>query len=252
MMWGKLIGAVAGFALGRGLLGALVGLLIGHWVDQKIARGLARSGRKPSPGQRETGNTASSLHRQQVFTSAVVNLAAKLAKIDGQVTREEIDVFKAAFVIHPSQSAAIGAMYDLAKRDPSDYEHHARQLAEAFADMPQVLVEVLEALHRIALADGVLHPAEDEFLRRVAAIFGFIDRRFAQTTGDADPYAVLGVPRNASLTDIKAAWRKLTREHHPDTLMAKGMPKEYIDLATHKMAEINAAHDRILRERGEA
>ena len=65
-------------------------------------------------------------------------------------------------------------------------------------------------------------------------------RSDAQEAAHPDDYAVLGVSPSAPMSDVKAAWRKLSREHHPDTLIAKGMPQEYIDLATKKMAEINA------------
>ena len=109
---------------------------------------------------------------------------------------------------------------------------------------------------RIALVDGRLTPPERQFLERVATIFGLVGRVFSEQAGQPaaapDAYAVLGVARNAATADIKAAWRRLTREHHPDTLMAKGVPPEYVDMATKKMASINAAWDRICRERGES
>lgn len=245
MIAGKIVGALVGFKLG-GPLGALLGVLIGHWIDRKL--------RKPRrPDARAQAAAQRSAERQRVFTASVVNLAAKLAKIDGPVVREEVDAFKASFNILPGQSTAIGALYDEAKRDAADYERHARRLAEAFGDRPQLLADVLEALHRIALADGRLHPAERAFLERVGAIFGCEARPFAEQAADmadGDPYIALGVARAAPMSEIKAAWRRLTREHHPDTLMAQGMPQEYIDLATKKMAAINAAYDRIRAERG--
>ncbi len=247
MIWGKIIGAMLGFVLGHGLLGAIVGLIVGHWFDTHV---LGRGNKRPAAN---LGNR--NAERQRVFSSAVVNLAAKLSKIDGVVTREEVDAFKAQFSIPPAQMAAIAAMYDDAKRDPAGYEIHAHRLAEEFVGETILLAEVLEALHHIALADGPMHPAERRFLETVASIFGIIGRHFAEQATelpDRDPYAVLGVARAAPMTEIKATWRRLTREHHPDTLMAKGMPPEYIELATKKMAAINAAYDSIRAERGEA
>ena len=239
--WGKLIGAVLGFVLLHGPLGALVGLIVGHWLDMRFTP--------------KTKASRLAAERQQIFTTSVVALAAKLAKADGAVVREEVDAFKASFAIPQAQMSAIADLWDQSKLDPAGYEPYARRLAGAFADTPQLLLEVLWALNRIALADGLLHPAERAFLAHVGAIFGLGERQFAsqasEMAGD-DPYAVLAVPRSASPAEIKAAWRKLTREHHPDTLMAKGMPQEYIDLATRKMAEINAAYDRIRTERGDA
>jgi DnaJ like chaperone protein len=245
MYWGKIIGAVVGFGLGHGFLGAAAGVAVGHWVDVRLAAA------KPVDG----GVLSIQQERQRVFSTAVVSLAAKLAKIDGAVNREEVDAFKAEFIIPSSQRSGIAALFDEAKRYAGDYELHAERLARAFAGETEILSEVLDALHRIALADGPLTAAESGFLSRVATLFGFPARTFAQryeTFSDADPYQVLGVSPDAPMTDIKAAWRRLTREHHPDTLMAKGIPADHIDFATRKMASINAAYDRIRAQRGEA
>ncbi|MDR3435779.1 TerB family tellurite resistance protein [Telmatospirillum sp.] len=245
MYWGKIIGAVAGFGLGHGLLGAVAGVAVGHWVDLRLGR-----------GKRRDGNILSTqAERQRIFSTAVVNLSAKLAKIDGVVSREEVNAFKSEFIIPHSQRAGIAAIFDEAKRNALDYEVHAKRLAQAFAGQPAVLSDVLDSLHHIALVDGPLNPAEMDFLRRVSDLFGFPDRTFATRYGElteADPYAVLGVAHGAPMSEVKAAWRRLTREHHPDTLMAKGMPADHIDFATRKMATINAAYDRIRGERSDA
>ncbi len=249
MYWGKIIGAMLGFALGHGLLGAVLGLVVGHWVDVRLlSKGRRRKG---GPLSKKAG----AAERQRVFSTSVVNLAAKLAKVDGVVLREEVDAFKAEFTIPPAQRAGIAALYDVAKRDARGYEIHAQRLAETFDNEPSVLAGILESLHRIALADGPLKPEEQIFLHRVATLFGFAERPFASRYVDmaeADPYTVLGVARGAPLSEVKAAWRRLTREHHPDTLMAKGETGDHIAFATRKMADINAAYDRIRSERGDA
>jgi DnaJ like chaperone protein len=101
-----------------------------------------------------------------------------------------------------------------------------------------------------------MHPAEFDFLANVARIFGFDETRFERIAAshmgaaEADPYEVLGSARDAANEDIKAAYRKLVREHHPDRLMAQGMPQEFIDVANEKLAAINDAYGRIRRERG--
>lgn len=248
MYWGKIIGALAGFALGHGLLGAVLGVVAGHWVDVRLFG--KRRGRKRPP----MSARARTAERQRVFSTCVVSLAAKLAKVDGVVLREEVDAFKAEFIIPPAQRAGIAALYDDAKRDTRGYEIYAQRLAQTFFDEPSVLKDILNSLHRIALVDGPLKPEERTFLDKVAGIFGFSDRPFAERyaeLSESDPYSVLGVARGAPASEIKAAWRRLTREHHPDTLMAKGMPADHIEFATRKMADINAAYDRIRNERGE-
>jgi len=66
----------------------------------------------------------------------------------------------------------------------------------------------------------------------------------------ADPYTVLGLSRTATLEATKARYRKLLQENHPDKAIARGMPTEFIKIATDKAAAINAAYEQILQERG--
>jgi len=116
--------------------------------------------------------------------------------------------------------------------------------------------ELLDALFHIAKADRVMHPQEEQFLREVADIFGFDDAKFARIRAGhlgadaADPYAILGVPHTASDEEVRSAWRTLVRENHPDKLTAEGMPQDFIDVATAKMATINAAWGQIRKQRG--
>ena len=240
-IWGKIIGGVAGFALG-GPLGALIGAVAGHAVD-KIRAEL------PEGDVRTTA-------KQMAFTVAVIALAAKMAKADGTVSRAEINAFKEVFHVPPEEVGNVARIFDAAKRDAQGFEPYARQIAEMFRHDPQVLEELLGGLFHIAKADGAVHPQELAFLRRVAQIFGFGDRVFERVRavhvgeGRADPYEVLGIGRHASDDEVKRRYRTLVRENHPDALMAKGMPKEFVDVATQKVAAINDAYDQVEKERG--
>jgi len=242
MFLGKIIGAIIGFRFGL-IPGAVIGLLVGHMVDRWLAK----------TGWRGIAGWAPWARRQQLFTECVIVLSAKLAKADGPVSRAEVDAFKTEFKIQPAQMRAVGQMFDSAKKTADGYEAYARRLGSAFSDAPVLLAGVLDALRRIALADGPMQPAETAFLSAVASLFRLTAGRAGASAGNGedDPYTVLGVAPNASMEDIKAAWRELVRQHHPDALMAKGLPKDYVDLATRKMAAINAAYDRIRAERGE-
>ncbi len=242
MFLGKIIGALVGFRFGL-LPGAVIGLLLGHMVDRWLVRG----------GLRALSGWAPWARRQQVFTECAIVLSAKLAKVDGPVTRAEVDAFKTEFKIRPEQMRAVGRLFDHAKKTADGYESYARRLGEAFSDAPVLLSGVFDALRRIALADGPIQPAETAFLSSVAAAFHLAGAAASATAGNGedDPYAVLGVSPSAATEDIKLAWRELVRQHHPNSLMAKGLPKDYVDLATRKMAAINAAWDRIRSERGE-
>ena len=238
-IWGKIFGGAAGFALG-GPLGAVLGALAGHAVD--------RISSAEAPRDTEV--------RQAAFTMAVIVLSAKMAKADGVVTRDEIDAFKSMLGVSDEDMTEIGAIFDQARRTAGGFEPYARQVAEIFGDNPAVLEELLEALFHIARADGTYHPKEKKYLQRVAAIFGFDETDFARIEAEqigpdeGDPYLILGVGRAASDDEIKGAYRKLIRENHPDGLVAQGLPQEFIDLANEKMATINAAYDRIEKERG--
>jgi len=113
---------------------------------------------------------------------------------------------------------------------------------------------VLEALFHIAAADGIFHGAEDLYLADVARRFGFSDAEYrairALFVRDADdPYSILGVSPDISDEELKAHYRRLVREHHPDTLIARGVPEEFVDIANRKLAALNAAYDQIVKER---
>lgn len=252
-IWGKVIGGVAGMAMG-GPLGALMGATAGHAVDRMRAE--AASSRIGRGGFGSTAfGTAAEHARGVAFTVAVVALSAKMAKADGAVRREEIDAFKTLFRIPPEEMAGIGRLFDQARVSSDGFEDYASEIADLFADSPEVLEELLDALFFIALSDGELNESERLFLSSVAAIFGLSDRDFnrvhaSHDTRESDSYTVLGVTRASSNDEIKAAYRRLIRENHPDTLIAKGMPQEFIEVATRKMAAINAAYDHVASERG--
>jgi DnaJ like chaperone protein len=257
--WGKLIGGAAGFAFG-GPFGAMIGAALGHAADTGGVSGF-RLPFDPANTLFNPARVAAMLGgREQLFAVGVVVLSAKLAKVDGPVKREEIEAFKTAFRIPPGAMRDIGRLFDQARDSAEGFETYADQLGESFADNRGMLEEVLAALFGIARADGPLNRTEQVFLARVARGFGLDetawDRSRTGTTprppspGEADPYAVLGVPPTASDEEIRAAWKKLMRENHPDTLAARGVPDDFIARANDKVARINAAWDRIKRGRG--
>jgi len=250
-IWGKGLGGVAGFAMG-GPLGALLGAVAGHAVD-KIRGGAV--GVEYGGGEHHAHVRAE--ERQVAFTLAVIALGAKMAKADGQVTRDEVKAFKQLFRIPPEEVANVAKIFDRAKTSTAGYELYAQQVANLFPHEPQVLEELLGGLFLIAKADGVVHPAEMDYLWRVAQIFGFDRHTFERliathgaAPGGSSPYDILGVARDATDGEIKSAYRKLIHENHPDKLMAQGLPQEFIDLANEKMTSINAAYDAVKKERG--
>jgi len=235
-IWGKLGGAAAGFLLGGGPLGAIAGAFAGHMLFDRDAAG---DGDEPGI----------------IFTIAVIALSAKMAKADGTVTTHEVEAFDRIFRVPPSEEANVRRIFNLARQDTAGYEIYAAQIARQLRGNPGLMEDVLDGLFEIAKADGVLHPAELTFLERVADIFGFSPDEFRRIRAShvepdrADPYAVLGVAYGASEEEIKRTYRLLVRENHPDRLIARGVPEEFVRLANDKLAAINAAYARITRER---
>jgi DnaJ like chaperone protein len=236
---GKIIGGAAGFAVG-GPLGALLGAVAGHAVDRL----------------QSNDENVSDASRQTAFTIAVIALSAKIAKSDGKVTQDEIDAFRQILDVPEEELKNVGRVFDVARKDARGFEPYARQVARMFVDRPAVLEELLDALFHIAKADRIMHPQEEDFLRQVAEIFGFDDAKFARIRAAhlgadaADPYAILGVPHDASDDAVRTAWRELIKETHPDKLVAEGMPQDFIDVANAKMATINGAYEEIRKQRG--
>ncbi len=193
--------------------------------------------------------------RSVAFAIAVIGLGAKMAKADGQVTRDEVTAFREVFTIRPEDEANAAKVFNLARQDIAGFEDYAARIAAMFADDTAPLCDVMEGLFHIAIADGSYHPAEDAFLNRVAAIFGFDDKRFgrirAQFVADAerDPYDVLGVDQDTDPDMIRAAWRKAVRDSHPDQLIARGLPKEAIKLAEKRLVAVNRAWEQINAQR---
>jgi len=147
-------------------------------------------------------------------------------------------------------------LFDLAKTSIGGFDHYARQIAALYQDRPEMLEDVLDGLFSIATADGWVHEHELSYLERVGEIFGLDERRFARLkarhvrAGGPDPYAVLGLERGSSDLAVKQRHRGLALENHPDRLLSRGLPPEYMKLANDRLAAINAAYDEIARERG--
>ncbi len=185
------------------------------------------------------------------FAIAVIALGAKMAKADGLVTKDEVVAFREVFLIPPEEEANAARVFNLARQDIAGYDTYARRIKAMYGDDDRPLCDLLEGLFHIAMADGVYHPKEDDFLQEVAEIFGFDERRFrgirGQFVSDAerDPYDVLGVDPAAPMEEVRAAWRKLVRETHPDQMLARGVPEEAVKLAERRMVAINRAWEEI-------
>lgn len=230
-VWGKVSGAAAGLFVG-GPIGALVGAVAGHFFLD----------RDSDPGV--------------TFTIAIIALAGKMAKADGIASEQEFEIFRRVFAMRPEEEKNVRRIFDLARQDMAGFEYYAGQIARIFRGNPAVLEDVLDGLFEIAKADGVLHPCEARFLEKVAEIFGFAPNEYRRIRAShfapelTDPYVILGLSYVADEEEIRQTYRRLVRENHPDSLIARGVPAEFIKLATDKLAAINTAYEKIRAERG--
>jgi DnaJ like chaperone protein len=190
-----------------------------------------------------------------VFTIAVLALGAKMAKADGTVTRDEVTAFRRIFTFPEGEEEHAAHVFNLARQDVAGFDAYARKIARLFnpegrsicADDHHVLVDILEALFQIAIADGSYHPGEDAFLAHVAREFGLDEACFRIVRSrlvdgaPRDPYDVLGLPQGATKAEARRAWKQLVRDTHPDVMTARGVPPEALKLAERRMQLINEA-----------
>jgi len=186
------------------------------------------------------------------FTIAVIALGAKMAKADGLVTRDEVTAFRQVFHIPASETQNAARVFDLARKDVAGFDLYAARIRDMFGAGHQALVDLLEGLFYIAVADGRYHPNENVFLEEVARIFGVQSRDFVNMRArfvpdeNPDPYCVLGVDPTADAETVRQAWRVLVREYHPDRMIARGVPEEAMKLAEKRLIQANWAYEEIL------
>ena len=233
-IWGSLIGGMIGFSLG-GPFGMLLGSLIGG----KVSRARARGGfNAQAQGQR-------------IFALSLIVLSAKLSKADGQVSREELIAVKDKLKIPEHEIKQVGKIFNQAKEESAGYEPYAKQIAQFYKGNINVLEEVINILFYIAEADGNVSESELNMIQHIAQIFGLNQSQFnsikesRKSSDKLNPYIVLESKPEDELQDIRKKYLKLSKEHHPDLLLSKGVPQEVIDESKKKMRAINSAWDQI-------
>jgi len=190
------------------------------------------------------------------FTAAVVGLGAKMAAADGVVTDDEVMVFARVFQAAPEDADAVRRVFNLARQTVRGYQGYARRIGKKYRNRPCLLEGVLDGLFQIAGADGVVTEDEMIYLETVSEAFGFLPSTFARIKAShlgpdpEDPYLILGVPHNAEFSSIKAAYRRLMADNHPDQVVASGASEEFEALAHEKAAMITSAYAKIRAERG--
>ena len=233
-IWGSLIGGMVGFSLGGPF-----GLLLGSLIGGKISR--ARS--------RESFGTFA--QPQQIFALSLIVLSAKLSKAAGNVSREELVAVKDKLKIPENEIDQVGKIFNKAKEESQGYEPYAQQIAQIYRGNLNVLEEVINILFYIAEADGNVSTSELEMIENISRIFGLSQAQFKsikesrKSSDKLNPYIVLESNPDDDIQKIRKKYIKLSKDHHPDLLISKGVPKEVIDESKRKMRAINSAWDQV-------
>ncbi len=233
-IWGSLLGGVIGFSFG-GPFGALLGSFLGG----KISR---LSSAKTIGKQQNS---------QEIFALSLIVLSAKLSKADGQVSKEELIAVKDKLQIPDSEIDQVAKIFNKAKDESTGYEPYAEQIGEIFQGNINVLEEVINILFYIAEADGHVSNEEEAMIANIAYIFGLTQKQYEsvkesrKSSDKLNPYIVLESQPTDDLQTIRKKYIKLSKEHHPDLLISKGVPIEVINESKNKMRAINAAWDQI-------
>lgn len=254
-IWGKVFGFAIGFMFGR-IFGAILGLWLGHLYDKKRAE--------------LSGIIGKGSNRQTLFFNTTFAVMGHVAKASGHVTETDIRIASALMdQLQLSGQARRDAQSAFNQGKASDFDLNAclksfRLLSMGRKDLVQMFLEIQI---QTALSDGELDAKEhailllvakelgysrlqlDELLKRWQAEFNFHRSGGQQQTSIADAYSVLGLTEADSDQQVKRAYRKLMNEHHPDKLVAKGLPPEMMELAKKKAQDIQAAYDRVKQDR---
>ena len=233
-IWGSLIGGAIGFSFGGPL-----GMLLGSFIGGRISK--AGSTLRQSSFQQP----------QQIFAISLIVLSAKLSKADGQVSKEEIAAIKDKLKIPKSEMAQVGKIFNKAKEESTGYEPYAQQIAQIYKGNSSVLEEVINILFYIAEADGNVSKSELNMMQHIAQIFGLNQVQFnaikesRKSSDKLNPYIVLESKPEENLQTIRKKYLQLSKEHHPDLLISKGVPQEVIAESKKKMRAINSAWDQV-------
>lgn len=245
---GKIIGAGIGAFLG-GPIGALIGGMIGHYFKD-----LPEEAREKISYTKRVYNQAG--YGEFIFVSNLVALLTAMAKADGQISREEVSIIRCFFQDNLGyQGEDLLVIKNLIKESLNtqlDIEQICYQFRVSSNYQSRMLL--LEFLYQVAYADQVIHPGEKALIDRIAALLGILgidQKRIAaqyQVQDEERYYQILGVDKNVGVEDIKKAYRKLVREHHPDKVNHLG--EEYVKIAHQQLTKINEAYEYVRRQKG--
>ena len=256
--WGKVVGGTFGFMMG-GPLGALLGAAVGNCCDKGLAG--VQSGARP--GLDETERV------QSVFFTATFSLMGYVTKADDRVSRDEIDMAEQVIrqmQLNPQQRTVAINLFNAGKVEGFPLQEVLAQFKHECVRRTHLAQMLLEIIVATALADGKLDARESRLLERIAGELGYSPGRFQELlqrmSGAADfagnlstpqkltaAYELLGVSAQVTDDELKTAYRRQMNQHHPDKLVAKGLPEEMMEIAKRKTQDIKTAYELIKADR---
>ena len=247
MGWfGKLTLGSLGFILTGGPLGAIAGAALGHVLFDKedsIAS-------KALPFRHAE-------QAQAAYFISLFSILGKLAKADGVISREEVNIvnqFLSTLRLPEQQKQFAKNIFNEAKNSPYSIDDFAAQLYQVNQAQPTILLSFMDLLFKLAAADGKLHEAEQAALLRIKSIFRISESHFEDLKSiyfkkDDRYYRTLNCTLKSTNDEIKSSYKKLVKEYHPDMIISKGLPEEFVDVATKKFQEIQEAYTKVRQER---
>jgi DnaJ like chaperone protein len=259
--FGKIIGGLIGF-FSAGIFGAIIGIFAGHFFDRGIGRAMGFD------------YGADRARLQRLFFETSFTIMGHLAKADGRVSEQEIshaEILMERLGLTAEHRREAIVLFKQGSQKEFQLEPVISRFVSEGGRQQNLPVLLLEFLFSMALADGELHPAEQQILSRTAEYLGINHRQFEQlmamlmaqqnfhggqhsqaaSSNEVDnAYKSLGVSSSDSDKDIKRAYRKLMSQHHPDKLIAQGVPEDMVKMATEKTQKIQSAYDLIKSVRG--
>ena len=252
MSWfGKLTFGTMGLLFG-GPLGAIACAALGHMlVDNKTGFAGQATRSIPGPGIGQTEQA------QAAYFVSLFSILGKMSKIDGVVTDDEIVVvqnFINGLPMEEREKQFARQVFNEAKDSRYAIEDFANQLYQAIRSQPSLAVAFFDLLFKIAAADGKLHPAEETALKSIQNIFRLSDRQYHDIKAvyfqELDKYyKILNCTPESSNEEIKSNYKKLVKDFHPDKIISKGLPEEFIDFAESRFREIQESYENIQKER---
>ena len=180
-------------------------------------------------------------------------MSAKMAKVDGFASKEELEAFKRNLIIPNSEIKNVERIWNFANSSVHGFESYANQLSELLNKKSIILENILHLLFIIAESDGKITLEEKLYIKKISSIFGFNASKFEAleklySDNKFDAYEILGVSKSASLDEINKKRITLLKKYHPDILISKGQPIEFIQKNNQYIQMINQSWETIKKK----